>query len=284
MEAAHEDGDPDLMSDVLNVIERARGAAEVAADWAGPDGVIGAYIREESEKSLESYRSQPNNLREDANQEDDIVRGGYANRQLFELVQNSADALARSDGAYIWVRLTPTHLYCADNGQSIDQRGARALLFSHLSTKHGSSEIGRFGLGFKSVLGVTDTPEFFSRAGSFRFDRDSSAKLLSPSRQTFSGILFCVWLNPLIRGQRSKPILTYGRCLWAKNIVRLPLKPGAHQALSKQIKEFPSPVLLFVEHVGRLVLETDERDVARVVALIHEDDEWVLDDAGEKTR
>ena len=42
-----------------------------------------------------------------------------------------------------------------------------ALMFSHLSSKRGTTEIGRFGLGFKSVLGVTDTP-------------DSSADLVIP--------------------------------------------------------------------------------------------------------
>ena len=71
---------------------------------------------------------------------------------------------------------------------------------------------------------------------------------------------------------------------WAENIVRLPLKPGGHQTLSKQIVEFPAEFLLFVNHVGRLVLETDQREVARVVSLIYENDQWILDDAGDKTR
>ena len=71
---------------------------------------------------------------------------------------------------------------------------------------------------------------------------------------------------------------------WATNIVRLPLKPGAHQTIDKQIKEFPAEFLLFVKHVGRLVLQTDQEDTARVVTLIHEDDRWMLDDAGNRTR
>ena len=180
LEAAREDGDPALMSDVLDVIERALGDRTVTDQWSGPDGALGAYLREESNKSLESYRNQPNNLREDANIEEDTARGGYAERQLFELVQNSADALSESEGEHIWIKLTPDHLYCADNGKPIDEDGARTLLFSHLSSKRGTAEIGRFGLGFKSVLGVTDTPEFFSRSGSFRFDRNRSAEVLSP--------------------------------------------------------------------------------------------------------
>ena len=73
-----------------------------ADDWAGPEGELGAYIAEESAKSLNAYREQPHLVDEHANQEEDTARGGYADRQLFELIQNSADALAgTSDGGRI---------------------------------------------------------------------------------------------------------------------------------------------------------------------------------------
>ena len=39
-----------------------------------------------------------------------------------------------------------------------------------MSPKRDNKEIGRFGLGFKSVLGICKTPQFFSLNGSFRFD------------------------------------------------------------------------------------------------------------------
>ena len=60
LEAAREDGDPALMSDVLDVIERALGERTVTDQWSGSDDALGAYLREESNKSLESYRNQPN--------------------------------------------------------------------------------------------------------------------------------------------------------------------------------------------------------------------------------
>ena len=147
-----------------------------SAGWIGSDGDIGVYIRQESEKTLAAYRNQPNLVRQDANLEEDTARGGYAHRQLFELVQNSADALVGSGSGRILIRLTPTYLYCADEGRPIDADGVLALMFSHLSSKRGTAEIGRFGLGFKSVLSVTDTPEFFSRSGSFQFDRARVAR------------------------------------------------------------------------------------------------------------
>ena len=68
-------------------------------DWAGPDGLVGAYISKEAEKTLAAYRSQPNLIIEHANHEEDTARGGYARRQLFELVQNGADAPAVRTGS-----------------------------------------------------------------------------------------------------------------------------------------------------------------------------------------
>ena len=127
----------------------------------------------------------------------------------------------------IQIRLTPTHLYCADQGRPIDSSGVTALMFSHLSSKRGTIEIGRFGLGFKSVLGVTDTPEFFSRSGSFRFDRAKARELIrpvAPASERYPALRLPEPFDPW-PSMESDPIL---RELmgWAVNIVRLPLSPN----------------------------------------------------------
>ena len=75
-------------------------------DWVGPDGVLGRFIREESTKTLKAYANQPNLVTEHANTEDALARGGYADRQLLELIQNSTDALAETGGGRIRVKLT----------------------------------------------------------------------------------------------------------------------------------------------------------------------------------
>ena len=103
------------------------------------------------------------------------AEGGYARRQVYELVQNAADALIGHDGGRIHVLLTEDALYCANEGSPIDAEGVDAILGAYLSVKRGT-EIGRFGLGFKSVLGVTSAPEFYSRSGSFVFDGAHSAR------------------------------------------------------------------------------------------------------------
>ena len=255
------------------------------SDWGGPDGPIGVYIREECENSLEAYRNQPNLVIEHANYEEDTARGGYADRQLFELVQNSADALAGSGGGRIWIRLTPTHLYCADEGRSIDTDGVRALMFAHLSSKRGTAEIGRFGVGFKSVLGVTDTPAFFSHAGSFRFDRRKAAELvllIAPDSERYPVLRLPEAIDPWPE-MEADPIL---RELmgWAVNIVRLPLKPEAQKTLGQQISEFPPEFLLFVEHVSQLVLQNNGQEGIRTFSLSREDGQYILADGENVSR
>ena len=254
-------------------------------DWAGPDGAIGVYIAKESKKTLEGYRSQPNWVDEHANHEEDTARGGYAHRQLFELVQNGADALAGSSGGRIWIRLTPTHLYCADEGQPIDSDGVRALMFSHLSPKRGTEEIGRFGLGFKSVLGVTDTPEFFSRSGSFRFDRAKAVariRPVAPNAERFPVLRLPEAIDHWPE-MEADPTL-HELMGWAMNIVRLQLKPGAHETLAEQIENFPPEFLLFVEHVSELVLQTNQQEAARTFSLHREAGQYILDNDSNKSR
>ncbi len=254
-------------------------------DWADPYGDIGAYIRKESEKTLEAYRSQPNLVAEHANTEEDTARGGYASRQLFELVQNGADSLAGAGGGRICIRLTPTYLYCADEGQPIDEDGVTALMFSHLSPKRGTEEIGRFGLGFKSVLGVTDTPEFFSRSGSFRFDRNKSARIIqaiAPDVDRYPVLRLPEAIDPWPQMESDHTLRELMG--WAVNIVRLRLKPGANMDLGQQMEEFPPEFLLFAQHVSELVLQDDNQGNPRKFSLRSDDGLFILDDGSSTSR
>ena len=254
-------------------------------EWAPPTGYIGVYIAEETKRTLEAYRSQPNLVAEHANHEEDTARGGYARRQLFELLQNGADALAGSEGGRIWIGMSYDHLYCADEGQPIDQDGVTALMFSHLSPKRGTDEIGRFGLGFKSVLGVTDRPEFFSRSGSFRFDREKAASLvkdIAPDAERYP-VLRLPEAADIHSESETDPVLR-NLMGWASNIVRLPLKKGAYNVLYKQIEDFPPEFLLFVEHVSRLKIQV-RREIDRTFRLTRQEGSlYTLYNGDDKTR
>ena len=248
--------------------------------WAGANGELGSYILVESQKTLGAYRFQPNLVDEHASHEEDTASGGYAHRQLFELIQNSADALATAPGSgTIVIRLTEEYLYCVDDGSPIDCDGVRALMFSHLSPKRGTSEIGRFGLGFKSVLSVTDSPEFFSRSGSFRFDRERSAarvREIVPSAERYPALRTPDPIDPRNYRDRDGVLREFMR--WANNIVRLPLKSDAYSDLKRQMRDFPPEFLLFVKHVGELTLSDEASRFDRKLELQEIDGEYLLAD------
>ena len=258
----------------LNVPASCAGTA-----WEGASGSIGRFVVDEARKTLDAYRAQPHLVDEHANHEHDTAHGGYAHRQLFELVQNSADALSHAGaGQSILIRLTERFLYCADDGKPIDTPGVKGLMFAHMSSKRGTSEIGRFGLGFKSVLGVSDAPEFFSRSGSFRFDGKRAAERIRQKvpAERCPALRLPVPIDP---GNEAKCDAELRELMgWAANIVRLPLKAGAHDDLAAQMREFPPEFLLFVPHVRYLTLEAGKD--CRVFGLHQGDDELRLD-AGE---
>ena len=244
-----------------------RSRAAVASSWAGTTGSLGEYIKGESRRTLSAYRKQPTLVTEHANLEIGTAGGGYADRQLVELIQNSADALvgpAAGERGRISIRLTDDCLYCADDGDEMDEDGARALMFSHLSPKRSESEIGRFGLGFKAVLGVSDAPEFYSRSGSFRFDRGRTAdriRKIVPDEESYPALRLAVPIDPRAAAKRDRILAE--EMVWARNIVRLPLLAGARRRLEEQMRSFPAPFLLFVEHVRRLSLSGHrEKEVA----------------------
>ena len=281
-------------------------------DWASPHEELGRYIAEQSQSTLDAYREQPKLVTEHANLEQDTAQGGYQHRQLFELVQNSADALAPVSAASdrglpggvgsgeaegngpgtgrvgeeaasasartgrIEIRLVGDCLYCADDGSPIDEDGVTALMFSHMSPKRATSQIGTFGVGFKSLLGVCDAPEFLSRAGSFRFDRNRSRERIRRTVGDAPSYPVLRVADPIDPAECLDDDVGRELMGWASNIVRLPLKPGAYEDLHEQMREFPAEFLLFVNHVKMLRLTDGSPGLNRVLGLIHDDDVWHL--------
>jgi hypothetical protein len=118
------------------------------------------------------------------------------------------------------------------------------------------SEIGRFGLGFKSVLAVTDRPEFYSRAGSFAFNAEWSAdriRGLSPTAERFPVLRLAEVVDSMAAAERDPQLAML--MSWATTVVKLPRDVAETPWLSEDIRDFPREFLLFSPHVGRLVFE-----------------------------
>src|SRR5262245_20861727 len=120
---------------------------------------MGTLVDELRESRLRAYEASPGDIREHFGIEQTVLAGGYGYRQVLELVQNSADAILEepaatklsSESGRIEVVLSDRCLYVANTGAPLSREGVEALLRSHSSPKRGN-QIGRFGLGFKSLL------------------------------------------------------------------------------------------------------------------------------------
>lgn len=193
--------------------------------WASPSSPICEYVQDQTNRCLQSYRADFGLVEEHANIERATAQGGYGRRQLYELVQNAADAMFESGGR-IEVVLTRSTLYCANEGDAIDIEGVDAILRSHVSKKRGC-EIGRFGMGFKSVLGVTQKPEFFSRSGSFGFDKEYATRIIQPVIPDGKRIPVLRTAKPLDSQREAASDGTLANLMtWATTVIKLPLDTG----------------------------------------------------------
>jgi superfamily II DNA or RNA helicase len=212
-------------------------------------------VTEQSERVLKTYGIDPGLIREHANAERRITQGGYGDRQIYELVQNGADELRGGQGGEIDVVLTRMYLYCANEGAPITPQGADTILRMSASHKRGG-QIGRFGVGVKSVLSVSDSPEFYSTTGCFGFDKDWSSARIRAVQPDVAEVPVLRMARPIDRerAEAADPILAE-LLAWATTVVRLPLHPSAVIGLARDLVAFPAEFLLFSPHVGTVTLE-----------------------------
>ncbi|RFU42349.1 DEAD/DEAH box helicase [Actinomadura logoneensis] len=222
------------------------------------DSVLRVVV-DQSRRVLETYRVDPGLIQEHANNERRIEQGGYGDRQVFELVQNGADEMHGRPGGEVAIVLTATHLYCANEGAPVTADGADTILRMGVSRKRGG-QIGRFGVGVKSVLAISDTPQFFSRADGadfgFGFDREWSAeeiRKIHPEAGETPVLRMAKVLDPA-RERAADPILD-DLMGWATTVVRLPLKTDGIARLGRDLVTFPIEFPLFSGHVGVVTLE-----------------------------
>lgn len=226
----------------------------VVSSWGSGRGELADVVEAQTTTCLNVYREDPSRMLEDANNEARIASGGYSTRQLEELVQNAVDA-ARKGGDRVEVVLRRDMLYAANNGAPFDAGGVRALMASDISAKE-ESEVGRFGIGFKSVLAVSEAPKIYSQSVSFGFDRGHAERVLRAAgleSHTYPTMRTAVLLDAHAASALDPTLATLMQ--WASTVVVIPLRDGeAHRLLSARLDLFRDEFLLFSPHVTSAAL------------------------------
>lgn len=248
------------------------------------------FLSQLHDNRLRSYEADIGLLKEHFGVEETVLAGGYGYRQILELVQNGADALLeaqergelRGEEGRIHVQLSGSRLYVANTGAPLSHEGLDALLRSHSSPKRGN-QIGRFGLGFKSLLRLNGRIDVFSRrSGAVRFDPQRCRQELRSRFQVAEapGLRLAWPLHPDERA--ADPICA--ELDWAETIVRVDVEVDALlQHLRDEIRSFPQEFLLFFPLQATLSLD-DGSGKTREIRREDSDKDYVLTDGSNVSR
>jgi hypothetical protein len=148
---------------------------------------------------------------------------------IFELLQNSEDALADRNGwagsRAVRFDLAEDQLCCSHFGKPFDDRNVRGICGIDESTKDRRA-IGRFGIGFKSVYAYTTRPEIHSGDEAFAIEN-------------------YVWPTPVCAVARD----------YDETIIRLPLNAGvegAHDEIARGLQRLGPKALLFLREIEEI--------------------------------
>src|SRR3954452_19457729 len=116
----------------------------------------------------------PSRLQEDVSQESQVA-SDYRGRLVYELLQNADDAMAdvSTTDDRVSFLVTDDELWIANTGRPLTEGDVQGLCGLGASSKvdtsgHRRASIGHKGLGFKSVLEVTEEPAVYSRSQAFK--------------------------------------------------------------------------------------------------------------------
>lgn len=198
----------------------------------------------------------------------------YEGRALLELVQNGHDALSPATPGRIKAILDLTHtpgtLYVANDGDPFAAKDFASISEFALSSKGAGEGIGNKGLGFRSVLQLSDWPGIYSRhtpssAGfdgyCFRFAEPDDLRALLGDGPLLHRVLADV--SPLalpIPADSDDPVIAELADDGYATVVRLPLRDDHAAALALEqidgLADDDAPLLLFLDRISRLHAET----------------------------
>ena len=202
----------------------------------------------------------------------------YAERFLFELIQNAYDAQPSASRGRVLVVFDATEgefgcVYVANTGRPFTDANFRAICEIAQSSKRPGEGIGNKGVGFKSVLQVAAWPEIYSRGSQgvgfdgycFRFADPAAMRNLTSSDEEaydlgdrISPYGLPIYIAPADHPTRLSGIADGGYV----SVIRLPLRTArAGDITRKQIADAVSsqaPLLLFLDRLAELRIEVIE--------------------------
>lgn len=220
------------------------------------------------------YDNSPKRIKEDYGNEAK-VSSDYKGRSILEILQNADDAQVpereitdKLGNPEVFFVLKEGVLYCANGGYQISMDGLDSICRLSHSPKEVKDKkrvtIGEKGLGFKSVLSFSETPEIHSGNLHCCFSRKKSYEFISETRE-FKKITDKVSVKhvPLMRVPNAIPsevwktdetlVNLLRRCA---TVIKLPLSYDLKaDEIDVELTQIESTILLFLRHLEKLSIQ-----------------------------
>ncbi len=241
--------------------------------------------------NLNVYRASPSRLREDVGSEAEIAHD-YQGRLIYELLQNADDAMGGGASGHvdrIRFRVTDDALLVMNTGRPLTDADVRGLTSTGASSKTGPIEgggrasIGHKGMGFKSILEITDRPEIYSSTYAFVLDgeralpavNDVLAQLGEPLSSRVPTMRF-PW------AEEALPESWLSAADDGFNVLfRFPWKAGIDRDkvanLTESLLALPATTILFLKNLEIVEIEVETSAVSKRVSWSVRRDHWTLD-------
>lgn len=238
-------------------------------------GIISKVIASE-------YSQFPRRLIEDARSERNIAESEQG-KYVVELLQNADDAQVSEESAksrkigdsQVIFIITDKHMYCANGGYEISREGLDSICRAFLSPKRKNTPvIGYKGIGFKSVLALTEQPEIFWHDGAVMFSREITFKTLKTKASKAVTNLSPDEV-PLLRFPHTLDLSEalnkdqILKRLWEQSatIFRFRLKSQtARLNAIKRLKEIEASTILFLNNLTKITIEIDGSSTIYTIA------------------
>ncbi len=204
------------------------------------------------------------------------IASDYRNRFLIELVQNAYDAhpVGTQDGI-IDITLVKHSgesgtLFIANKGHPFAEDNVRSLCDIGLSQKPLDASIGNKGLGFRSVIQITDTPRIYSQCpddpGENRFSgfcfrfaepKDYSDLIDNLQHRKLARSDLPIFHLPVCIDKQNDAISGYAKAGFS-TVIELPLRDADSERMVRDeinhLREQKVPLLLFLNRVASLIV------------------------------
>ena len=196
---------------------------------------------------LQEAVTSPNLLADIANLEH-YVAESYSGRSFIELLQNADDAAATR----FCVILLDGWIICANDGNIFNEKDFRALCRSASSGKRRGEKIGYRGIGFKSVVGISNEVHLFSGELEATFSKKLTQKALNSKAAT-----------PLVRvphelALQNAAVSSEVRALQVDGFHTIFVLGGVdREKVTEELARFESEYLLFLRKIERVVLRNE---------------------------